>query len=217
MTHFKKYSGFYIPYIIFALAVSLIILFNDKAALHLRLASFYTETGDVFFKYYTEVGGNIPFYVIGVLLFYRYRIALTLLITQLSTGLIAQAIKRSWDAPRPVKYFADNFPNIELHKIAGAKLYVHNSFPSGHTTSAFAFFLVLAYFTKNKALQFLYFTLAVMVGFSRVYLSQHFVVDMLAGSFIGVSVTILFQLYIEKKSIEWADGSLRDVFSRKRN
>lgn len=56
-----------------------------------------------------------------------------------------------------------------------------------------------------------------MVGFSRVYLSQHFIVDMLAGSFIGVSVTILFQLYIEKKSIKWADGSLRDVFSRKRN
>ncbi len=217
MTHFKKYSGFYIPYIIFALAVSLIIIFNDKAALHLRLASFYTETGDVFFKYYTEVGGNIPFYVIGVLLFYRYRIALTLLITQLSTGLIAQSVKRIWNEPRPFKYFADNYPNVHLHKIEGIKLYVHNSFPSGHTTSAFAFFLVLAYFTKNKALQFLYFILAVLVGFSRVYLSQHFVVDLLAGSFIGVSVTILFQLYIEKKSIKWADGSLRDVFSRKRN
>lgn len=155
--------------------------------------------------------------MIGVLLFYRYRIALTLLITQLSTGLIAQVIKRSWDAPRPVKCFADNFPNIELHKIAGVKLYVHNSFPSGHTTSAFAFFLVLAYFTKNKALQFLYFILAVMVGFSRVYLSQHFILDLLAGSFIGVSITILFQLYFEKKPMKWADGSLRDVFSRKRN
>lgn len=217
MTHFKKYSGFYIPYIIFALTVSLIIILNDKAALHLRLASFYTETGDIFFKYYTEVGGNTPFYVIGVLLFYRYRIALILLVTQLSTGLIVQIIKRSWDAPRPVKYFADNYPDIELHKIAGAKLYAHNSFPSGHTTSAFAFFLVLACCTKNKFLQFLCFALAVLVGFSRVYLSQHFVVDMLAGSFIGVTVTLLFQLYIEKKSIKWADGSLRDVFSRKRN
>ncbi len=216
MNHFKSYSGFYIPYILFALTVTLLIITNDKGALHLRMTSFYTETGNVFFKHYTDVGGDIPFYVIGVLLFYRYRIALTLLITQLGTGLIAQSIKRLWNEPRPVKYFADNYPNVHLHKIEGVNLYVQNSFPSGHTTSAFAFFLVLAYFTKNKALQFLYFILAVLVGYSRVYLSQHFVLDILAGSLIGVSLTILFQLYIEKKSIKWADGSLRDVFLRKR-
>ncbi|ADQ80726.1 phosphoesterase PA-phosphatase related protein [Paludibacter propionicigenes WB4] len=215
MKHFKKYSAFYIPYIIFVLVVTALVVFNDKATLHLWMASHNTEAGDIFFKYYTEVGGNVPFFFVAVLLFYRYRIALILLITQLSVGLVVQVLKRLWDEPRPVKYFAEHYPKIELHKIAGAHLYSHNSFPSGHTAAAFAFFLVLAFFTHKSWLQLLYFFLAVLVGFSRVYLSQHFVLDLLVGSIVGVGVTSAFYLYFEKKSMKWADGSLRDVFSRK--
>jgi len=90
-----------------------------------------------------------------------------------------------------------------------------HSFPSGHTITAFAFFLALAFFTKRPAIHFLYFLLAVLVGYSRVYLSQHFAIDVLAGSFVGVSVTILCKFYFDKNTMKWADGSLRDVFLRK--
>jgi len=214
--HFKRYSAFYIPYILFVLVVTSLVIFCDKASLHLWMASHYTEAGDVFFKYYTEVGGNIPFFVIAVLLFYKYRIAFIMLATQLSTGLVVQLMKRIWNEPRPVKYFAENFPKIELHKIAGAHLYSHNSFPSGHTTAAFAFFLVLVFFTEKRWLHFIYFILAVLVGFSRVYLSQHFMLDLLVGSVVGVSITAILFLYIENKPMKWADGSLRDVVFRKK-
>ena len=211
----KKYLAFYLPYFLFVICLLVLILTNEKASLHLMLTSFYTNIGDVFFKYYTEVGGNIPFVVIAGLLFYKYRIALILLITQLITGLLVYFIKSIWNQPRPVKYFAEHYPDIQLHKIEGVQLHGHYSFPSGHTASAFAFFLVLAYFTKKPAMHFLYFFMAVMVGFSRVYLSQHFVFDLMVGSLVGVVVATLCQIYLVNKPMRWADGSLRDVFSRK--
>jgi hypothetical protein len=38
----------------------------------------------------------------------------------------------------------------------------------------------------------------------------------LVGSLIGVSVTVLCKYYLDKSPVKWADGSLRDVFLRKK-
>jgi membrane-associated phospholipid phosphatase len=58
--------------------------------------------------------------------------------------------------------------------------------------------------------------LALLVGYSRRYLSQHFALDVLVGSVIGLMVTVSWQLYLQKFPLKWADGSLRDVFLRKK-
>ena len=217
MKHFKQYSAFYIPYILFVVAFIVLIISNEKANLHLWLTSFNSPTGDVFFRYYTNVGGSLPYIVIVGLLFYRYRIALFLLITQLVSGLFSEVAKQTWNEPRPIKFFSENFPNVQLHQVVGEHLHASHSFPSGHTITAFAFFLALAFFSKRPLLHFLYFILALFVGFSRIYLSQHFALDVLVGSIIGVAVTVSWQFYFEKLPIKWADGSLRDVFSRKKS
>jgi len=211
----KKYSAFYIPYLLFVLTLIVLIGSNEKANLHLWMISFNSPAADVFFRYYTFVGDWIPYAVVGGLLFYRYRMALFVLVSQLATGLISIIIKQTWNEPRPILYFKENFPDIQLHQILGEHMHSSHSFPSGHTITAFAFFLALAFFTKRPAIHFLYFLLAVLVGYSRVYLSQHFAIDVLAGSFVGVSVTILCKFYFDKNTMKWADGSLRDVFLRK--
>ena len=54
-----------------------------------------------------------------------------------------------------------------------------------------------------------------LVGYSRVYLSQHFAVDVLVGSMVGVFFSLPCGYWVEKLPLRWADGSLRDVFSRK--
>jgi membrane-associated phospholipid phosphatase len=217
MKEMKKYWAFYLPYFLFALTFVVLILCNTKADLHLWLTSFYTPAGDVFFHYYTYVGDWIPYAFIGGLLFYRYRIALFVLISQLATGLLSIIIKQTWNEPRPILYFKQHFPTIQLHQVAGEHLYSVHSFPSGHTITAFAFFLALAFYTKKPAVHFLYFILALLVGYSRIYLSQHFALDVLAGSFVGVSMTIICKYYFDKYTLKWADGSLRDVFSGKRD
>ena len=213
----KKQAGFFIPYIVFVLTLVVLILCNSKADLHLWLTSFYSPLGDVFFQYYTYIGDWIPYAAVAILLFYKYRVALFVLVSQLVTGLISIIIKQTWNEPRPLAYFKEHFPNIQLHQIAGVHMYSAHSFPSGHTITAFAFFLALAFYTKKSSLHFLYFVLAALVGFSRIYLSQHFAIDVLFGSLIGVFGTLLCKYYFAKMNIKWADGSLRDVFSRKRS
>lgn len=211
----RKHLAFYIPYILFVMTFIFLILMNEKADLHLWLTSFHTPNGDVFFKYYTEVGGSIPFIIAGLALFYNYRVAVFLLVSQLAVGLVSRIMKEAWNESRPIVYFKENFPDMTLHQVDGVKLHSFHSFPSGHSASAFALFMALSLLTENKSLQFSYFILALLVGFSRIYLSQHFALDVLVGSIIGVVVSIIFKNYLDKTPTKWADGSLRDVFSRK--
>jgi membrane-associated phospholipid phosphatase len=211
----KKYWAFYIAYLLFALVLSVLILCNSKADLHLWLTSFNSPVGDVFFRYYTFVGDWVPFVIVGGLLFYNYRFAVFVLSSQLLTGLVSQVLKHLIDESRPLLYFQQNFPNIQLHRVAGEYLHTIHSFPSGHTITAFALFLSLSFYFKKPSVHFLYFVLAALVGYSRIYLSQHFALDVLAGSLIGISVTALYKYYFDKLPLLWADGSLRDVFSRK--
>jgi membrane-associated phospholipid phosphatase len=84
---------------------------------------------------------------------------------------------------RPAGFIAD----FELlHQVPGVDLNYLHSFPSGHTQSAFlmAFFLLLL-FQNYKSLQLIIPIIAMLVGISRVYLLQHFFIDVWFGAFIG--------------------------------
>ena len=211
----RKYWAFFTSYLLFVLTFSVLILCNSKADLHLWLTSFNSPSADVFFHYYTYVGDWVPYVAIAGLLFYRYRIAFFVLLSQLVSGLVSIIIKQTWNEPRPILYFKQHFPSVQLHQVAGEHLHSMHSFTSGHTITAFAFFLALAFYTKKPSIHFLYFVMALLVGYSRIYLSQHFAIDVLVGSFVGVSMTVFCKYYFDKYQMKWADGSLRDVFSRK--
>ena len=217
MKQLYRYWAFYIPYLLYVAIFVALIFSYGIADLHLWLTSFYTPFGDVFFHYYTYVGDWVPYLIIAGLLFYRYRMALFVLVSQLASGLLSIIIKQTWNEPRPLLYFKEHFPAVRLHQVAGEHLHSVHSFPSGHTITAFALFLALAFYTKKPTIHFLYFLLAALVGYSRIYLSQHFTVDVLVGSGIGVFMTVFCKLYFDKYPMKWADGSLRDVFLRKMN
>ena len=204
----KKYWAFWIPYIVFLLVLGGLITCNEKAELHLWLSSAHTAVGDVFFKYYTMVGEWVPFAVAGGLLLYRYRAALLVLVAQLATGLVAQVLKHVFDMPRPKRFFADCCPEVQLQVVEGVRLHASHSFPSGHTASAFALFLALAFLTDRRELHFLYLVLAVLVGYSRIYLSQHFATDVWAGSLIGVVMTTFVYWLIDRWHPAWYGKSL---------
>ena len=65
------------------------------------------------------------------------------------------------------------------------------SFPSGHTTSVFALAILLALNTRDKRISLIYLITAIITGYSRIYLGQHFLTDVLMGSFLGVMTAIL--------------------------
>jgi membrane-associated phospholipid phosphatase len=76
-----------------------------------------------------------------------------------------------------------------------------NSFPSGHTSAAFALFACMALISPRKWAP-LWITAAWAVAYSRIYLSQHFLEDILLGSIIGVvsscAVFMLMNHYLNK-------------------
>ena len=181
-----------------------LLMYYGKINCHLLLNSFHTTIGDYFFKYITEVGGSIPFIILGLLLFYNYRNFIFLGLSQGLSSLITFVIKRVMQIPRPSVIF--NELGIELPVVNGVDLHHSLSFPSGHTTTAFATFFVLAVIIKNKYIKLLCLIIAILGGYSRIYLSQHFITDVLAGALIGLlSAIIISPIFYEK---QWGNSNL---------
>jgi len=185
--------------------VGLIILFlNNKTALHITMNAGHNQYFDVFFKYFTHIGdglfATLLVILLGVLFYRKYKWKFLLIgLTNLAvSGLIAQILKHFVfpDADRPIRFIGKKL----LSLVQGVEMNEYYSFPSGHTTSAFALCIFLAYvFLPKKKMQLLFFVTALLVGYSRIYLSQHFLEDVVAGAFIGTTTFIvligLFRLF----------------------
>ena len=64
----------------------------------------------------------------------------------------------------------------------------YNSFPSGHSSSAFAVVTVIATQSKKVYVDVLAYGLATLVAASRVYMNKHWTSDVFIGSVIGYAV-----------------------------
>lgn len=84
------------------------------------------------------------------------------------------------------------------------------SFPSGHSNMAFtiatlSMFLILQNNNLKIYIKYIFIILicilAVMIGFSRIYLTAHYFSDVLIGGIIGIIITIYCLIQINKKII----------------
>lgn len=190
MTTLRNNKWFLIPYFIVLIIVFPGFIIVPKADLHLWLNGFHNQFFDMVFKYMTWLGDGLFICSIAIaVMFFSFRNAVFILSTYIATGVFTQLLKLLAfpGVDRPVTYFQGI---NELHFIEGVKLLSSRSFPSGHATSAFAFFLCLALLVKNRWIKLLCLVLACMAAYSRVYLSQHFLIDIYAGSVIGTAGAI---------------------------
>ncbi|HHH52348.1 MAG TPA: phosphatase PAP2 family protein [Bacteroidetes bacterium] len=117
-------------------------------------------------------------------------------------------MKSYFKHPRPITYIYEYIKKYDFKGIENIDYHTgHNSFPSGHTFGAFALFTLLALSTKNKYLKIAYLFLAILVGLSRIYLAQHFIEDVVFGSFLGICLAIIFYylFFILWKNKRWMD------------
>jgi len=70
------------------------------------------------------------------------------------------------------------------------------SFPSTHATFAFALAVVLSY--KEPTYKKLFFCLAILVGFSRVYLGYHYPGDVVVGTVLGLVIGWVTRVWYQK-------------------
>lgn len=193
----RKNSYFFSFYLAFLIAGLYPLLFMKHGDLLLWLNSLHNPATDFFFKYITYFGDGAAYIVIALLLllFVNGRYFLFAISGYATSGLAAQIVKRIAQTPRPKLFFGDAIP---IHYVPGVDVFSYNSFPSGHSASAFSLFLLLSIISQNKKLGIFYFFVALIVALSRVYLVQHFFIDIYFGSIIGVFFSILCYFLIMK-------------------
>ena len=203
----------------FLSGILLLMLRYGKGPSHMLVNQWHSPMADTFFKYITHLGDGAVFAVVIVILaFVKFRWALYELLAALMTLIFVFITKQLIfnGMPRPTKYFENE---EVLHLVEGVKMHAWNSFPSGHTITAFAIFMILVLITKKNYLKFLFVMIALLAGYSRVYLSQHFLGDIFSGAIIGsliaaFSCSIVDNISVFKKA-PWIDKNLLQLVGRK--
>lgn len=191
---------FFVPFILFLLVSAAFMLAFDSITLHLYLNRWHTPAMDIFFQYYTHLGDGLFYAMVCLVagLLRKYPQALYLSVTGLLTMACVQIGKRVFFAEinRPAAY-----PAIvdALSFVEGVNIHLHHSFPSGHAASIFALSAALVILWNRKAIHGLLFIFSLTVAYSRVYLSQHFFSDIVAGAAIGVLCALVTYSFLKHK------------------
>ena len=198
------------------LALGLALLYIPKGDLHWLLCNRHTPARDIFFRYYTHMAEWFPYVLcVLLLLFGRVGNGLFASAAMVFSSLTTQICKHLINAPRPVTWFAENMSDIRLPLVEGVDMNYWHSFPSGHTTSFFALaFVASILITKRLTahgltgvaglLQALLFLLAALGGYSRIYLCQHFALDVFAGVMVGLLITcICYAIFSRFEDKKW--------------
>jgi membrane-associated phospholipid phosphatase len=189
----RQARTFLVTYLVLLVAVGGILLSTPKHTAFFFVNGHHTPFFDQFFRPFTNVGDGIFYALVTLgLLFVRFRWALVSLVCFALTSLAAQVGKQLifTGHPRPFRYFGENPGFPPLHVVEGVVMGTLKSFPSGHSTSAFSVFLLLTLVVKDKRWGYVFVLLAAAAAYSRVYLAQHFVEDVYAGSVLGTVFTL---------------------------
>ena len=155
---------------------------------------------DFFFSSITNLGEALPLMIITIILIFIKRtrfcginMAISLFIAVVIGAVI---LKPLIARERP---FMDPIYN-EYWIAVGKHLETSFSCPSSHTTASFAaLFPIFLYF--NKKYSFIALLIALIIGFSRVYLMVHYPSDVVFGAFIGIAVSSAIYIILNKTNI----------------
>ena len=152
-----------------------------------------------FFEIISELGhGGIPLIILSLImmLFSRTRRYGTAMLFGLAIGALITncCLKILIARARPYSEETKAFFNTDLYQklwmTVGQNVESDKSFPSGHTTAAFASMTAL-FLTGNKKYSWAAFIFAFLMAVARIYLVVHFASDVLAGVAVGVLGGIL--------------------------
>ncbi|MDR6567770.1 phosphatase PAP2 family protein [Chitinophaga ginsengisegetis] len=180
------------PFALLVITVLITRLVISRQDAYFFINELHTPAGDFLFPRITELGSVAAAVLISLLLLVINRRAGAMMATAyLFTAAISFTLKAMIGFPRPHRYFASRLQ--EIYFVPGVSVLDNfRSFPSGHSVCAFTAATVLSYYAKNKYWSLLYLALAMLVGYSRMYMSQHFLEDVTAGATLGVVFSMVW-------------------------
>jgi len=202
------------------LVLSALVYYEVTESFDQSVISFFSQnvgnpTLDIIMQYVTESGEVLWMMAFGILMLIipkTRRIGITLMILIVLSTLLTGYIKCGVDRDRPdFEYEGMPFP-VEISRDTYALFCegsYNASYPSGHAARAMIIAIILGYalserFPKGAYLLFLY---PVMISISRIYVLQHFPMDVIGGAVIGILLagvmakrTKLYQIFYKSKT-----------------
>ena len=194
---FKTNRLFFFGFLLFFLACVFVLLSYSKSDGFYLLNTYHSDFLTTLFIWLTYLGDGIFCVAAGVLLvvFKKRFLGLMVLSSYAISGIIAQVLKSFITEARPAVLLRDSSYQYFIDNVTLHNLY---SFPSGHASSAFALAAVFSFAAENKNYSVAFLSLAILVGYSRIYLAQHFIDDVLAGAVIGLVSAVASWIYFKK-------------------
>lgn len=183
-------KAFFIMTAILALAFILLQAFDLNESLFFVINEASKNVlSDAIAAHLTELGNGSIVGILALMLTVKYpEIAKRFLIITLMAGIFIAGFKQLFADPRPAGVLAQT----DFHIIGDVlKKY---SFPSGHTTTAFAMagFIMLTF--ASISLRVVVLVLAIIAGVSRISVGAHWPEDVLAGAALGFIIAYLGSL-----------------------
>jgi membrane-associated phospholipid phosphatase len=182
-----------------------------KGTVLLTINGWHSELGDLLFSALTNLGDAYTALVLLlVVLRYPYKYLLIYLLAFLIHVLFVHIFKQ-WladGALRPYAFFYRSGEADLIQLVEGIKIRNLNSFPSGHTTTGLFLASYFAVLLDRGWVRWLLISGGLAVGLSRIYLVQHWFVDVYFGVVFGILSTFLAWIIIERRPRNWHRESI---------
>lgn len=184
-------------FIVIAVCVQTEAITHFEARIYSSVAKCMSPALTLLMKRITHIGDSATIIMICLVLLAipktRAAVGLPVSIAMISSSVLNSALKHTFARIRP-----------DILQLISATGY---SFPSGHGMNNAALYtmliLLICRYIKNApakiALSLICATLAVLIGFSRVYLGVHYAGDVIGGWLLGLSISLFIYFLWEKR------------------
>ena len=200
--------------------ISLLVLFDVTESFDQSVISLVVENSgnyalDIIMQLITESGDSFYMLGFGILMLIikkTRRIGITLMILIVLSTLVTGYVKCGIDRDRPdFEYEGVSFP-VDISRDTFALFCeggFNASYPSGHAARAVIFGIILGYALSNKFPNGAYLLLIypVLVSLSRIYVLQHYPMDVIGGAVLGAMLagvmakrTKLYKMFEKSKT-----------------
>ncbi len=203
---------FYLLIALFTIGLFPFFLF-DKTSFFILLKHWYHPVADCIAPYISWLGDGVLYlFLLFMAALFRASCRKLIIISGsfFCMSIVVQCLKRVFFSHmlRPIALLPSD---VSVHLIDGVPLLTDLSFPSGHSATIFVLISLIQLLGRKKknVYSVILIGLGLIVAYSRIYLCQHFYIDVYVGAWMGTVSTIVVYIFATHlNGPDWLDRSI---------